>query len=224
KEYNAYASRALLRAEEDAKSCRQKYVGTEHLVLGLLSEEESLAGRVLTENGVTYQTFFDAVLGQSAALGDNEKTSFIGYSPKAEEILGESCAEAERFHAEKIGTEHILLALLKEQDCIAIRLLKGLSVNLKRIYVDILVMLGGDASREQKEYQRVTGQRKSRRQTSMTESFCEDLTQKAKNGALDPIIGRKEELMRVIQILSRRTKNSPCLVGEPGVGKTAIVE
>ena len=224
KEYNVYASRALLRAEEDAKSCRQKYVGTEHLVLGLLSEEESLAGRVLTENGVTYQTFFDAVLGQSAALGDNEKTSFIGYSPKAEEILGESCAEAERFHAEKIGTEHILLALLKEQDCIAIRLLKGLSVNLKRIYVDILVTLGVDASRAQKEYQRVTGQRKSRRQTSMTESFCEDLTQKAKNGALDPIIGRKEELMRVIQILSRRTKNSPCLVGEPGVGKTAIVE
>ena len=83
KEYNAYASRALLRAEEDAKSCRQKYVGTEHLVLGLLSEEESLAGRVLTENGVTYQTFFDAVLGQSAALGDNEKTSFIGYWERA---------------------------------------------------------------------------------------------------------------------------------------------
>ena len=223
KEYNVYASHALERAEEDAKACRQKYVGTEHLVLGLLSQEDSLAGRVLTENGVTYQTFFDAVLGQSAALGDNEKTAFLGYSPKAEEILENSALEAGRFHAEKIGSEHILLALLKETDCIAIRLLRGLNVNLKRIYVDILVTLGVDASRAQKEYQAVTGQRK-RKQSSMTESFCEDLTQKAKDGSLDPIIGRKKELQRVIQILSRRTKNSPCLVGEPGVGKTAIVE
>ena len=224
KEYNVYASRALLRAEEDAKSCRQKYVGTEHLVLGLLSEEESLAGRVLSENGITYEMFFDAVLGQSAALGDNEKTSFIGYSPKAEEVLGNSSIEAERFHAEKIGTEHLLLALLRETDCIAIRLLKGLSVNLKRIYVDILVTLGVEASKAQKEYQVVTGQRKNKRQASMTEAFCEDMTQKARTGKLDPIIGRTDELQRVIQILSRRTKNSPCLVGEPGVGKTAIVE
>ena len=113
---------------------------------------------------------------------------------------------------------------MKETDCIAIRLLKGLNVNLKRIYVDILVTLGVDASRAQKEYQTVTGQRKNRRQSSMTEAFCEDLTEKARDGRLDPIIGRKEELQRVIQILSRRTKNSPCLVGEPGVGKTAIVE
>lgn len=224
KEYNVYASRALTRAEEDAKSCRQKYVGTEHLVLGLLSEEESLAGRVLSENGISYKIFFDAVLGQSAALGDNEKTSFIGYSPKAEEVLSNSNVEAERFQSEKIGTEHILLALLQETDCIAIRLLKGLSVSLKRVYVDILVTLGVEASKAQKEYQAVTGQRKNKRQTSMTEAFCEDMTQKAKTGKLDPIIGRTEEMQRVIQILSRRTKNSPCLVGEPGVGKTAIVE
>lgn len=223
REYNEYASRALERAEEDAKACRQKYVGTEHLVLGLLSQEDSLAGRVLAENGVSYETFFNAVLGQSAALGDNEKAAFFGYSPKAEEILENSAAEAGRFHAEKIGSEHILLALLKETDCIAIRLLRGLNVNLKRIYVDVLVTLGVDASRAQKEYQALTGQKK-RRQSSMTEAFCEDLTQKAKDGSLDPIIGRKKELQRVIQILSRRTKNSPCLVGEPGVGKTAIVE
>ena len=223
REYNEYASRALKRAEEDAKTCRQKYVGTEHLVLGLLSQEDSLAGRVLAENGVSYETFFNAVLGQSAALGDNEKATFFGYSPKAEEILENSAAEAGRFHADKIGSEHILLALLKETDCIAIRLLRGLNVNLKRMYVDVLVTLGVDASKAQKEYQAVAGQ-KRRRKSSMTEAFCEDLTQKAKEGSLDPIIGRKKELQRVIQILSRRTKNSPCLVGEPGVGKTAIVE
>lgn len=224
KEYNQYAMKALEKAEQDAKACRQKYIGTEHLILGLLSQEDSLAGKILIENGITYQTFFDAVLGQSAALGDSGKTTFLGYSPKAEEILENSILEAERFRAQCVGTEHLLLAVLKETDCIAIRLLRGLNVNLKRIYVDILVTLGVDSSKAQKEYQAISGQRKNKKRVSMTDTFCEDLTEKAQNGTLDPIIGRKKELQRVIQILSRRTKNSPCLVGEPGVGKTAIVE
>ena len=139
-------------------------------------------------------------------------------------MITNSEQEANRFGAEYIGTEHLLLALLKETDCIATRLLKGLNVNLKRIYVDILVTLGVDSSRAQKEYQMATGQRKAQKSSSMTDAFCEDLTQKVREGKLDPIVGRKDELQRVIQILSRRTKNSPCLVGEPGVGKTAIVE
>ena len=224
KEFNTYAANALERAREDAEACRQKYIGTEHIVLGLLSQEKSLAGRVLHENGMDYKTFFDTVLGQSAALGDNEKSAFMGYSPKAEAVITNSEQEANRFGAEYIGTEHLLLALLKETDCIATRLLKGLNVNLKRIYVDILVTLGVDSSRAQKEYQMATGQRKAQKSSSMTDAFCEDLTQKVREGKLDPIVGRKDELQRVIQILSRRTKNSPCLVGEPGVGKTAIVE
>ena len=224
KEFNTYAANALERAREDAEACRQKYIGTEHIVLGLLSQEKSLAGRVLHENGMDYKTFFDTVLGQSAALGDNEKSAFMGYSPKAEAVITNSEQEANRFGAEYIVTEHLLLALLKETDCIATRLLKGLNVNLKRIYVDILVTLGVDSSRAQKEYQMATGQRKAQKSSSMTDAFCEDLTQKVREGKLDPIVGRKDELQRVIQILSRRTKNSPCLVGEPGVGKTAIVE
>ena len=224
KEYNKYASRALTRAGEDARACRQKYIGTEHLVLGLLAEESSLAGKVLTENGLNYQTFSDAVLGESAALGDGELTGFSGYSPKAVQILENSNAEAARCGSEQIGTEHILLAIIKETDCIASRLLKGLNINLKKIYVDIMVTLGMDASMAQKEYQALTGQKKSGKNASMTEVYCEDLTRKAKEGLTDPIIGREEELSRIIQILSRRTKNSPCLVGEPGVGKTAIVE
>lgn len=224
KEFNTYAANALERAREDAEACRQKYIGTEHIVLGLLSQEKSLAGRVLHENGMDYKTFFDTVLGQSAALGDNEKSAFMGYSPKAEAVITNSEQESNRFGAEYIGTEHLLLALLKETDCIATRLLKGLNVNLKRIYVDILVTLGVDSSRAQKEYQMATGQRKAQKSSSMTDAFCEDLTQKVREGKLDPIVGRKDELQRVIQILSRRTKNSPCLVGEPGVGKTAIVE
>ena len=224
KKYNMYVSRALERARQDAETCRQKYIGTEHLILGLLSEEDSLAGRIMTENGVTYDTFLDTVLGQSAALGDSGSAAFAGYSPKAEEVLQNSETEAVRFGAEEVGTEHLFLAILKETDCIAIRLLRGMNVNLKRMFVDIMVTLGVDASRAQREYQMVTGRKKNRRQTSMTEAFCDDLTEKARNGVLDPIVGRKNEMQRVIQILSRRTKNSPCLVGEPGVGKTAIVE
>ncbi|MCD8021372.1 MAG: ATP-dependent Clp protease ATP-binding subunit [Clostridiales bacterium] len=224
KDYNQYVVAALKKAEEDAKECRQKYIGTEHLVLGLLSQEDSLASKIMAENGIAYKTFFDAVLGQSLALGDNEKMAFMGYSPKAEEILKNSETEAERFGSAFIGTEHILLSLLKETDCIAIRLLKGLNINLKKIYVDIMVTLGMDSSKAQKEYQTVTGQKKNKKQSSMVDAYCYDLTKKAKEGELDPIAGRKNEMRRVIQILSRRTKNSPCLVGEPGVGKTAIVE
>ncbi|MDD7113929.1 MAG: ATP-dependent Clp protease ATP-binding subunit [Lachnospiraceae bacterium] len=223
KEFNIYASQALKRAEEDARDCHQKYIGTEHIILGLLSQDNSMAGKVLHENGIDYKTFFDTVLGQSAALGDNEKTAFTGYSPKAKVVIENSEQEADRFGSEKIGTEHLLLALLKETDCIATRLLKGLNVNLKRMFVDILVTLGVDTARAQKEYQLATGQKKQKH-SSLTDAYCEDLTQKVRDGKLDTIVGRKEELQRVIQILSRRTKNSPCLVGEPGVGKTAIVE
>lgn len=222
--YNEYASEVLKKAKEDAMSCHQKYIGTEHIVLGLLAGEGSLACRVLQENGLKYEEFLEGVLAQAAALGDTGNIEFSGFSPKAEHVLSVSESEALRLGCDEIGTEHILLAILKEKDCIAIRLLKGMGMNLKKIYVEILVASGMEPSKAQKEYQYVTGQKKSKKQVSMTESFCEDLTQKAREGKLDPIVGRKDELNRVIQILSRRTKNSPCLIGEPGVGKTAIVE
>lgn len=223
-EYNNYASRVLERAAQDAASCHQKYIGTEHLVLGLLSEPESLSGRVLYENSLTYENFLEAVLGESAALGDNTSQTFLGYSPKAEHVLSASEEEALRLHANQIGTEHILLALIKERDCIALRLMKGMNINVKKIYIDVLTATGIDMTRAQKEYQSLTAPKKNKRKNSMISSYCVDLTQKVKDGRLDPIVGRRQEIERIIQILSRRTKNSPCLVGEPGVGKTAIVE
>ena len=223
-EYNNYASRVLERAAQDAASCHQKYIGTEHLVLGLLSEPESLSGRVLYENSLTYENFLEAVLGESAALGDNTSQTFLGYSPKAEHVLSASEEEALRLHAKQIGTEHILLALIKERDCIALRLMKGMNINVKKIYIDVLTATGIDMTRAQKEYQSLTAPKKNKRKNSMISSYCVDLTQKVKDGRLDPIVGRRQEIERIIQILSRRTKNSPCLVGEPGVGKTAIVE
>ena len=149
-EYNNYASRVLERAAQDAASCHQKYIGTEHLVLGLLSEPESLSGRVLYENGLTYENFLEAVLGESAALGDNTSQTFLGYSPKAEHVLSASEEESLRLHAKQIGTEHILLALIKERDCIALRLMKGMNINVKKIYIDVLTSTVIDMTRAQK--------------------------------------------------------------------------
>ena len=223
-EYNNYASEALEKAAQDAAACHQKYIGTEHLVLGLLAQPDSLAGQVLGQNGLNYENFLEAVLGESAALGENRNNTFLGYSPKAEHILSASEEEALRMHAHQIGTEHILLAIIKEKDCIALRLMKGMNIDLKKIYIDILVATGMSMARARKEFQTFTAPKKNKRKNSMVDAYCVDLTQKVQEGKLDPIVGRSHEITRMIQILSRRTKNSPCLVGEPGVGKTAIVE
>ncbi len=225
RQYSIYASNALKKAQEDAISCHQKYIGTEHILLGLLDQAEGLASRVLIQNGLSYQKFLDMVLEESQSLGDPGKIQYAReYSPKAEHILSTSEMEAFQFGCEEIGTEHILLAMLREQECIAVRLMAGLGINLKKVYLDTMTASGVSEADAQKEYQVITGQKKAKKQASMIESYCDDLTQRAKDGTMDPIVGRKEEMNRVIQILSRRTKNSPCLIGEPGVGKTAIVE
>ncbi|MDO4975988.1 MAG: ATP-dependent Clp protease ATP-binding subunit [Eubacteriales bacterium] len=224
KEFNGYVNRILSQAEKDAIACHQKYIGTEHIVLGILSEEECLAAKVLKECGLEYEAFFKAALGQSMTLGDTEEISFKGYSPKAEHILELAAVEAERFEADEIGSEHLLFAILKEKDCIAQRLFKGLNLNRKKAFMDLLIASGVDPELAKKEYQAVFGKKQIRQAGAMVDAFCDDLTLRAKEGRLDPIVGREKELQRVIQILSRRTKNSPCLVGEPGVGKTAIVE
>ncbi|MBR5046724.1 MAG: ATP-dependent Clp protease ATP-binding subunit, partial [Eubacterium sp.] len=224
KEYNAYVREALDKAKELALASYQKYIGTEHLVLGLLYVESCLAGKVLGECGLTYENYYKAVLGQSMTLGDTGETAFQGYSVKAKHVLDMARAEADRFDSDEVGTEHILIAILKEKDCIAQRLFKGMNLNRKKVYLDLLSACGIDPSYAKREYQAVFGSKKSKGQPSMLECFCDDLTQRARDGRLDPIVGREEELQRILQILSRRTKNSPCLVGEPGVGKTAIVE
>ena len=224
KEYNAYVREALAKAEEVALASYQKYIGTEHIVLGLLSVESCLASKVLVECGLDYESFYKAVFNKSMILGDVSRNVFQGYSPKAEHVLETARAEAERFVSEEVGTEHILMAVLKEKDCIAQRLFKGLNLNRKKVYIDLLNACGIDSAYAKREYQSVFGNKKTKGQPSMLDSFCDDLTQRAREGQLDPIVGREEELQRILQILSRRTKNSPCLVGEPGVGKTAIVE
>ena len=226
-EFNEYASVVLKKAREDAGKCHQRYTGTEHIVLGLLSVEDSLAGRILHDNGLDYKTFLDSVLSEAAALGQGNDISFLGYSPKARNVLDRADMIARDFMESSVGSEHLLLALLQEPDCIGVRLLKSLNMNVRKIYIDILISCGMDKREAQRFYQSVFGKDgsgKDRQERSLVDEYCTDLTRMVREKKTDPVIGREAEIERIIQILSRRTKNSPCLVGEPGVGKTAIVE
>ena len=217
------ARTALLLAERAAKELRQNYVGTEHLLIGLLRERTGVAARVLMENGVDELKVIEMIkdlIAPGNLLAVKERD---GYSPRAEKILEESHRQAERFRSGDTGTEHILLAIVKEGDNVAARLLNTMTIPLQKIYVETLIAMGEDGGLY-KEDLGAKARKKKEEGTVTLNQYSRDLTKLAKEGKLDPVIGREDEIQRVIQILSRRTKNNPCLVGEPGVGKTAIVE
>ena len=220
-EYTSKAKTALLLAERCAKSFRQSYVGTEHILVGLLRENTGVACRVLQDNGVSepdvVELIRDFVAPDSAALLKERS----GYSMRAEAVLEESRNLASKYHSSLIGTEHILMAMIKEGENVAARLLNTIGVSLQKLYTDILIAMGEDGNPVKEDLGRKNN---SKKDNSMLKKYSRDLTMLAKEGKLDPVIGRDTEIKRVIQILSRRTKNNPCLVGEPGVGKTAIVE
>lgn len=216
------AKTALHLAELAAKKLHQSYVGTEHILLGLLREKTGVAANVLMENGATEEKISELIKDFVAPGGDTAIKERNGYSPRAINVLEESEAQAEQFHSETIGTEHILLAIIKEGENVGARLLNTLGISLQKIYIDVVVAMGEDMAIYAEELKAKGGKKKGGH--SMLEQYSRDLTALAKAGKLDPVIGRETEIKRVIQILSRRTKNNPCLVGEPGVGKTAIVE
>ncbi|MCM1046633.1 MAG: ATP-dependent Clp protease ATP-binding subunit [Candidatus Gastranaerophilales bacterium] len=215
------AQMALTQAAKCARSLKQGYIGTEHILVGLLREETGVAARVLAENGVEVDQVVDMIrdlisFENGVAVRERE-----GYSPRAQKVLEEAHRQAERFQQEETGTEHILLALIKEGENVAVRLLNTLGVNVQKIYMDTLSAIGQDPHLYKEEFgRRSSGKGKA----STLDQYSRDLTDLAKKGKLDPVIGREDEIRRVIQILSRRTKNNPCLIGEPGVGKTAVVE
>ena len=219
--YTEKAKAALMLAQKEAKKFNQSYVGTEHILIGLLKENSAIASQVLQDNGVDYQKIkelMNDLIAPDFKVAVKEKD---GYSPKAKAVLDEAGIQAERFGYEKIGTEHILLALIKDSDNVAIRLLNTLGVSTQRIYIDVLIAMGEDGNL----YKADLSKNKNReKQKTILEQYSRDLTKLAQMGKIDPVIGRDDEIKRVIQILSRRTKNNPCLIGEPGVGKTAIVE
>ncbi|MDF2800460.1 MAG: clpC [Anaerocolumna sp.] len=221
--YTEEAKKAITYATEVAYKLSHNYVGTEHLLIGLL-ESAGVASKVLEKNGVETSKVLELVNQLIAPNTAVEVIEVDGFTPRSKRILDQSYKEALRLKNQLVGTEHILIALIKESDCIAVRLLNTLGINVQKLYVDVLTAVGADMSTAKNEYAANKGKAKAKSSTPTLDQYSRDLTEYAREGKLDPVIGRESEIQRVIQILSRRTKNNPCLVGEPGVGKTAIAE
>lgn len=215
------AKMALALAERAARNLKQSYVGTEHILFGLLRENTGVAATVLMENGVEMQQLKELIKDLIAPESTVMLAERDGYSPRAEKVLEEAHRQAERFHSDKTGTEHILLAMLREGENVAVRLLNTMGISVQKLYVEVLTAMGEDKSLYKEDLGK---KQKKKNGVSTLEQYSRDLTALARDGKLDPVIGREEEIRRVVQILSRRTKNNPCLIGEPGVGKTAVVE
>lgn len=215
------AKNALLLAGRAAKSLHQNYTGTEHILLGLIREKTGVAAKVLCDNGAKEETIREMIRDLIAPEVQTPVMERDGYSPRAEEVLRESLRQAAKAGSLLTGTEHILMALISDGDNVAVRIMNTLSLPVQKIFVDTLLTIGLDPA----AYREETGsRRKKKSQTGTLDLYSRDLTALAVQGKLDPVVGRDDEIARAIQILSRRTKNNPCLVGEPGVGKTAIVE
>ena len=218
-EYTKQAENVLKTARSAAKELRHPYIGTEHLLLGLRRVFTGVAGQILATNGVNENEILK-VIGE--LISPTEEVVFEGKaerSPRLEYLLENSRREAERFQASEVGTEHMLMAIVRDSECVAARILTTLNISLTKSCQDIFEAAGIDPA----EFSEEAGSGR-RGQPGMLEQYCTDLTEKAADGKLDPVVGRTEEIERLMQVLSRRTKNNPCLVGEPGVGKTAIIE
>lgn len=224
--YTSQARNALAMAEKTAKRCQHSYIGTEHLLLGLLMEPEGTAGILLADFGVEQERLLGLIDRLIAPSGNTAVASAPGLTPRARRLLDNAQEEAARLKSDEVGTEHILLAMLRESDCVATRLLYTMGVNIQKLYSSLLNAMGEAGSMTKEEIQAKLGMTKSGENsaTPTLDQYSRNLNEMAKQGRMDPVIGRQAEIDRVIQILSRRTKNNPCLVGEPGVGKTAIVE
>ena len=216
------AQAALTLAEKTAARLHTGYVGTEHILVGLLKEESGVAAKILEDNGADADKILEMIRDLIAPDGETAVKERGMYSPRARRVLEEAYVQAERFGADSAGTEHLLLALLKDPDNAAVRLLNTLGISVQKVYVDTLVVMGADPAIYKEDLR--NKKNNSRKQPSTLEQYSRDLTALAAQGKLDPVIGRDMEIQRVIEILSRRTKNNPCLIGEPGVGKTAVVE
>ena len=217
--YTEQAKEVLKIAKTVARELRHPYIGTEHLLVGLKKVYTGVAGQVLALNGVSEENI-RKIIDELVSPGEGATvTGSPQMSPRLTYILEESKEEALRLRSDEAGTEHMLLAILRDVDCVAARILLTLNVNLQKLCQDILVSVGADPKEYMEEMQE-----DGRRKNPVLEQYGTDLTLQAAEGKLDPVIGREKEIERLMQILSRRTKNNPCLVGEPGVGKTAVLE
>ena len=215
---------ALACAEEAAKELGHSYIGTEHILIGLIQEGTGVAAKILESYQVTEEKVISLVEQLINPAQPVTVEEVGGYSPTAVKVLNNSYIEARRFKSQLIGTEHILIAILKISECSATRLINTMNVNIRKMYVDLLVAMGQDSGVYKEEMLGSMTSNRGNSKTPILDQYSRDLTEMAREGKLDPVIGRQQEIGRVIQILSRRTKNNPCLIGEPGVGKTAIAE
>lgn len=222
--FTVMANDVLKLARKTAKSLKTNYIGTEHILMGLILEDGCVASRILIDNGVDENRMMDMIRDLIVPDSRVQTLDKDGFSPRAEKVLEEAHKLAERFHSEKTGTEHLLLALIKESENVAARLLGAMNVPAQKIYAETLVAMGEDPNIVKEDLGRKQQAGKAGKKPSMLAQYSRDLTALAQENKLDPVIGRQREIKRVIQILSRRTKNNPCLIGEPGVGKTAVVE
>ena len=218
--FTAKARESINLAVQAAEELGHSYVGTEHLLIGLLEEGGGVAARVLSENGVKKEKVISLV-SQLISPDQTVRMEESGYTPSARRVLENSYKEAVRFKARLIGTEHLLISIIRDTDCVASRLLNTIGISIQKLYIDVLAAMGEDAPANKEELLKGA---KTKGSTPTLDSYSRDLTELARAGKLDPVIGRETEIKRLIQILSRRTKNNPCLIGEPGVGKTAVVE
>lgn len=216
--YTTQAQEVLKLAAESAKLMQHPYIGTEHLLIGLSKIYSGVAGQVLDMNGVKEEDMLKIMNELVTPPEDMEISGRLMESPRLQFILEEAAEEAQHLKAKEVGTEHLLLAVLNDADCVASRILQTLNVNMQKLYQDIMLAVGADINEYMSDLQG------EGRKKGVLEQFGTDLTEQAAEGKLDPVIGREQEIGRLMQILSRRTKNNPCLVGEPGVGKTAVIE
>ncbi len=222
--YSKESDIVIKEANRVARKLGQNFVGSEHFIVALASVADTTAYSILNENGLDIVKIIDALKYTlepgGVVTGERDK-----YTMSARRILDDSQYEARRLNSQEVGTEHILLALIKETDCVAVKLMASENVNIQKVYTDILLACGSDANTGKREYAALKKSRnKSKTSTPTLDQYSRDLTQEARMGNMDPVIGRTKEIERVMQILSRRMKNNPCMVGEPGVGKTAVVE
>lgn len=221
--FTQMAANVMHYSKEAAAELNHSYIGTEHILIGLLREKEGLACQVLEDHDVTEEKVLHMVSqliqGSQTIVAEPEE-----YTPRSRRILEIANREAMRFRASAIGTEHLLIAILRETDCVAAQLLYSLGVQAQKVYQDIVLGIGMDARAAKADMPSAKGKSRRKNEPLMVDQYSRDLTAYAREGKLDPVIGRHDEIQRVIQILSRRTKNNPCLIGEPGVGKTAVAE
>ena len=226
--YTSKAANALKYAGKVAKKLHHSYIGSEHILLGLLRETDSMAGTILDGYGVYEEKIRELISQLIAPEATQAVMDPDGYTPRARRVLERAAQEAQALSSAQIGTEHLLLAILKEQDSVAARLLNTAGIDAQKMYIDLLTAMGQEVRVTREDLRGGKFLRDAAAggatATPTLDAYSRDITELARDGKLDPVIGRENEIQRVVQILSRRTKNNPCLIGEPGVGKTAIVE